>query len=464
MVFTKLMRPLLAKWRSQGISIAVYLDDGLIWSDSAHRCNEFVQVIREDLDNAGFRVAEEKCTWIPLQKLNWLGHIIDLKSFSLNLSQERRLKCRKIASRLLYKRGPSLLDRMKWQGTFASMHLVIPLEKRRVWKAVVTSLAKKEQLGTALTYRWALDQAERTEILGWLRFDTEFQGISMTLSRHLLNAIRGFSDASELGVGSVLYLDNHDKIFSSTNLPADLIGASSTARELFAILLGLEAFSGYLLNEEVVWHCDNQAAIVILTKGSTKPDLQILAQRIWNLCDNLRVRIEFVWISREFNTEADEASREIDLDDWCIRDEIFEELQRVWGKCTVDMFASTASRKCERFVSRDENHAAVAHDAFLPLAQIWWTVSIGWWVPPPFLIAQTLLCAKANKSRGILGFPMWASHLFFPILRDGNGWIPQIKQFMIFPAGSPVLKGGSLSYTFGGESLDFDFAFALISF
>ncbi|RCN48887.1 hypothetical protein ANCCAN_04996 [Ancylostoma caninum] len=121
MVFTKLMRPLLAKWRSQGIKIAVYLDDGLIWADYAYSCEEFVRVVRTDLENSGFLLAEEKCTWIPLQKLIWLGHEIDLKHFVLNLTQERRIKARNLATGLLLKRGPTLLDRLKWQGTLASI-------------------------------------------------------------------------------------------------------------------------------------------------------------------------------------------------------------------------------------------------------------------------------------------------------------------------------------------------------
>ncbi|KAK6725597.1 hypothetical protein RB195_004113 [Necator americanus] len=147
-------------------------------------------------------------------------------------------------------------------------------KKRGLWKAVVTAIAKKDQLGTAPMYRWALNQAERDEII-----------------------------------------DNHNKISSSINLLQELLGSSSTARELFDILAGLQAFSGYLSSEEVVWHCDNQTAIAILKKGSTKPDLQTVAQDIRKLCDNLHVKIEFVWISREFNTEADEATRETDLDD-----------------------------------------------------------------------------------------------------------------------------------------------------
>ncbi|KAK6765293.1 hypothetical protein RB195_025285 [Necator americanus] len=184
MVFTKLMRPLLAKWRmANGISIAVHLDDGLIWAESAHR--------------------EEKC-------VESSGHCY----------------------------------------------------------------RKELQLGTASMYTWALNQAERDEII-----------------------------------------DNHDKMSSSINLPQELSGSSSSARELFDILSGLQAFLGYRFSEEVVWHCDSQAAIAILKKGGREPELQPLAQHIWKLSDNLHVKIEFVWISQEFNTEADEASNEIDLDD-----------------------------------------------------------------------------------------------------------------------------------------------------
>ncbi|KHJ78691.1 hypothetical protein OESDEN_21686, partial [Oesophagostomum dentatum] len=81
MIFTKLMRPLLAKWRSHGHKIAVYLDDGLIWSNTAHRCEESIEVVKKDLEDAGFVVAEEKSTWVPVQKIIWLGHEIDLNNF-----------------------------------------------------------------------------------------------------------------------------------------------------------------------------------------------------------------------------------------------------------------------------------------------------------------------------------------------------------------------------------------------
>lgn len=240
------------------------------------------------------------------------------------------------------------------------------------------------------------------------------------------------------------------------------MGTSSTAREMFAVLLGLKAFRRNLFGEEVAWHCDNQAAVAIMTKGSTKKNLQEIAQEIWNFCADASIHAEFFWVAREFNVEADEASRIIDLDDWSVTDEVFSELEDAWGTCTIDTFASSVSSKCEKFISRAYDPSAVSFNAFASQSLPWWTNEFAWWVPPPYLIARTVIWAKKNHSKGILGFPMWASHLFFGELREKGKWISEIKKITIFPAGSPILKGNSQSYTFKDPFLSFDFAFCLL--
>ncbi|TKR96890.1 hypothetical protein L596_010840 [Steinernema carpocapsae] len=53
MLFTKLFRPLLEKWRAAGISCALYLDDGLVFARSRHQLLEHVQRVRADLSAAG---------------------------------------------------------------------------------------------------------------------------------------------------------------------------------------------------------------------------------------------------------------------------------------------------------------------------------------------------------------------------------------------------------------------------
>lgn len=140
------------------------------------------------------------------------------------------------------------------------------------------------------------------------------------------------------------------------------------------------------------------------------------------------------------------------------------ELQRSWGFCTVDMFASLTSKKCPLFFSRWCSYGAVAADAFSVEAQPWWKFGFSWWVPPPTLIAKTIVWARKYRSKRILGFPVWPSNIFFSCLRLDEGWIPEIKRLVIYPAGSPVLKGSSPSYIFGSSTLNFDFAFAHLRF
>ncbi|KAK6023853.1 zinc knuckle, partial [Ostertagia ostertagi] len=161
-VFTKTFRPLLRKWREKGLSVALYLDDGLIWAKSAQLCEEYVNIIKRDLNSAGVSCAEEKCNWTPTQRITWLGHEIDLNNFTLDVTAERREKTRALAMKLLKSRGTSLLDRFKWLGHIASMYLVIPSDLKRKWKTIVTQVARMQTEQCALSFRWKLSGEERS--------------------------------------------------------------------------------------------------------------------------------------------------------------------------------------------------------------------------------------------------------------------------------------------------------------
>ena len=54
----------------------------------------------------------------------------------------------------------------------------------------------------------------------------------------------------------------------------------------------------------------------IINRGSTKPDLQTLAEEIVNLCNNHRVSVIPVWVPRDNNQLADYLSKLTDFDDW----------------------------------------------------------------------------------------------------------------------------------------------------
>ena len=160
------------------------------------------------------------------------------------------------------------------------------------------------------------------------------------------------TDASEKGVGAILHDGRLPNLVAHSCLPSYLMGASSTARELYAILVGINSFKIHLRRQKVVVHTDSQVAAIIHRKGSTNRVLQKLAKDIWDTERDCSIDLKVVWVPRELNVEADQASRILDPDDWSISQHIFDELSAEWGPFSVDLFASEHNAKCSVFLSR----------------------------------------------------------------------------------------------------------------
>ena len=72
-IFTKVLRHLVQYWRSRGIRIISFLDDGIAAADSASEARTISDQIRQDLCDFGFIIAEEGSDWIPRSKVTWLA-------------------------------------------------------------------------------------------------------------------------------------------------------------------------------------------------------------------------------------------------------------------------------------------------------------------------------------------------------------------------------------------------------
>ena len=76
-IFTKLLKPLEAHWRVQGIPNATFFDDGVGAASSleAAKFNSFR--VRSDLSRCSFEINHEKSKWEPVNKFSWIGYDID---------------------------------------------------------------------------------------------------------------------------------------------------------------------------------------------------------------------------------------------------------------------------------------------------------------------------------------------------------------------------------------------------
>lgn len=289
-IFTKLFKPLLARWRGEGLGVAIYLDDGLIWGKNLEECITTSLRIRKDLEKAGFFIATEKCVWYPSQRLTWLGYNIDLEDMSLDITQDRMDRAYSCLAYLLRSRRPSLKERLKWLGFLASMFLVIPRDHSKRHRIMVTEVAQRVADGCKQAFRWPMGEEERKETEGWFEVlkssKTDLQVVCKSFDNYFVIA----TDASATGVGAVFNTLKGDNLMSRSDLPESLLGASSTARELHGILCAIKSFK--IAEGKVQIQTDSQTAQSVFYRGSTKPIIQQLASRIWEILDTLKTQAE----------------------------------------------------------------------------------------------------------------------------------------------------------------------------
>ena len=87
--FTKLMRPLVKRWRSMGHNSFIYLDDG--FASQPDKCSAAAASViqRKELASSGLLCNEEKSNWSPAQIGKWLGLVINTISFKFQIPENK---------------------------------------------------------------------------------------------------------------------------------------------------------------------------------------------------------------------------------------------------------------------------------------------------------------------------------------------------------------------------------------
>ena len=88
-VFTKLLKALIKYWRSQGIPIVVFLDDGLGGGTTQRQAKTHSLTVHADLLKCGFLVNEDKSQWTPLPEIIWLGYVINTLTNYIRTTDKR---------------------------------------------------------------------------------------------------------------------------------------------------------------------------------------------------------------------------------------------------------------------------------------------------------------------------------------------------------------------------------------
>ena len=86
-MFTKLLKTIFAHLREPGISIIGYIDDSLIISDSREHCELAVNFVVQVLDSLGFTINPTKSAFVPVQRIEFLGFMLDSSAITVPLTE-----------------------------------------------------------------------------------------------------------------------------------------------------------------------------------------------------------------------------------------------------------------------------------------------------------------------------------------------------------------------------------------
>eukprot|EP00057_Strongylocentrotus_purpuratus_P017653 XP_011672127.1 PREDICTED: uncharacterized protein LOC105442056 isoform X3 [Strongylocentrotus purpuratus] len=348
-IFTKLTRPVIAHWRSQGNNVIMYLDDGLVICKDRMSAITLSRQIREELKQLGFLIAEEKCNWNPTTRQTWLGLDWVTSENKVYISQRRVGKLKKNIENLLDRMQSNndivhVKELARVAGQISSMHTamgqIVQIRTRNICNSLNTKASWQAPI--------KVGREAKDELKFWLHHVERINGIE--IKRLPFVAYTMFTDASETGFGGfVAEKEDLELVGSWSNVEAV---KSSTWRELEAMKRTLFSFERELKGQNVQLNTDNKNVVSILKKGSKKSELQEQAISIHNKCESSNITVDPVWIRRETNCKADNLSRRGDSDDWFITDEIFGYLDSKWGPYDIDRFANEYNAKCTKFNSR----------------------------------------------------------------------------------------------------------------
>jgi hypothetical protein len=85
------MKPILAHLRQLGIQLSIYMNDMLIWNKTIKVLKEQLNIVIKCLLELGFKINYEKSDMEPSQVMDYLGFKINLKEFSLYLTDKKKL-------------------------------------------------------------------------------------------------------------------------------------------------------------------------------------------------------------------------------------------------------------------------------------------------------------------------------------------------------------------------------------
>jgi ribonuclease HI len=407
-VFTRIMKAVGTFVRSQGLSLALYLDDWMLLSSSCAEAEAWIKWLLELARALGLVVNLEKSDTIPSQIFIFIGILINLILGTAQPAPPRVETFLKLANLFLRTRAPTAGSWQQLLGHMTSLEKLVPRGRLHM-RPLQFSLQSQWQQGFQSQEVHLVPSREALQaVLWWVNVDNLQKGVSIVSTTPDL---RLFTDASLEGWGAHLGEAQAEGVWS-----ADLRTAHINLLELRAVLLALEQFLPLVRGHHVLVMCDNTTVVgQVKNQGGTHSlDLFLLTRDLFSWADTNRVVLSAQHIPGRLNVLADRLSRrhQVIHTEWSLAPSVARRIWKLWGQPHLDLFATRDNAKLPLFVSPFLDDAAWGTDAL----SLSWT---GMWLYafPPFpLLPEVLDKVRLESCDMILVAPAWPSQSWFHLL------------------------------------------------
>lgn len=405
LIFTKLMKPVLAFLRKNNLISVLYLDDFLLLGATYTDCKNNVLYTVKLLENLGFLINYKKSVLEPAQICRYLGFLYNSKDLSISIPDDKKLPLIKLIRSIINTEKCQIRHFARFVGKLVSVCPAV----RYGW--VYTKLFERQKY-LALK-RASGDYNKVMKICPSLLQDLKWWLIKIPQASNILRTysfqIEIFSDSSLTGWGICCQNMKSHGFWSTTEKEQHI-----NFLELQAAFFGLKCFAKDLYGCNVLLRIDNTTAIAYINRmgGVQYPNLNSLSRNIWQWCEKRNLFIHASYISSKDNLDADTESRQLRFEtEWELNDSYFNNIVANFGVPEIDLFASRINTKCTKFISWRKDPDAFGVDAFT----IEWKKLKFYAFPPFSIISQVLQKIINEQAQGIVVVPYWPAQPWYPI-------------------------------------------------
>lgn len=443
MILTKILRPVIRYIRDVlRVRIVWYVDDFLILGSTKEEAENNLQRVITLLQGLGWSINVGKTIFTAARKIEFLGFTICTDGDPvLRVPYQKRRKARREVVRLLTKAEADQVtvgDIWKVAGTCGALTKAMsttPIFLRHLLKCIPHGLMRKRSSGRPVR----LTKEAILDLRSWLEILSSWKGETL-IPRTCDISVN--TDSSDYRWGGLL-----------VETRKEVKGTWSQAwrrrhinvKELKTVVKVVKAFRKELEGKSILLRTDNRVAMAYVNRMTGRiPELAAIARELIELLETMGSKIQAIYISTVDNVEADALSRSKDTHDWCVKEKLFEKIDKKFGPHSIDRFADKFNRKTKRYNSWKYEPEAEAVDG---LARPW----IGennFVVPPiPLLPAVTLKLERERAAATVI-VPLWPAHIWFQklkamasssftvprsmIKKNGANWRGENWKFVVF--------------------------------